>query len=645
MRRGIGADGEPWEVRMPAHYGYFKKSEGADGDHVDFTSGRNLRSPSVFVIDQKDAETGKFDEHKCMLGICLERAGAGGLSQGVLRWPGNDRIGNVKMMTVDEFKDWLKNGDTKKAIKRAAGGRIEYAEGGALPDAPWASTPTPSALPDAPWAPEVKPEPKVESWSDVPMAALKNAPASAVKFGSDLIQPILHPVDTATGLKNLALGVAEKTGMKSGAENIPYADAVGQFFSDRYGGMENFKQTMASDPVGFAADLSMLLTGGGSAAARVPVIGGKVAEVANTASRMVDPLTAVGKTAQVAGKGASEIIGGVGTHTGAEPLRAAARAGYEGGEGARAFQENMRGAAAAEETVEEARGALAQMRKERGETYREGMKDIAADPAVLSFDKVDDALTNISGVKVFKGQNIAPKTQAIREEIGTAIKEWKALDPAEFHTVEGFDALKQKLGDIRDATAYGTPERVVANRAYDAVRKTIVEQAPEYGRVMKGYEEASKQIKEIERTLSLNPGASIDTALRKLQSVLRNNVNTNYGRRAELAEVLVNAGAPNLMQKLAGQALSSWTPRGLGKLSASLGAEILAMSAGHMAAGPAGALTAGATLPFMSPRLMGELSYYTGKAARHLPLRGAGDTAFQTGRAEDELTRRAIPSP
>lgn len=488
-------------------------------------------------------------------------------------------------------------------------------------------------------------EPKVESWTDVPLAAIRNAPASAAKFATDIVQPVIHPVDTATGLKNLALGVAEKTGLKSGAENIPYADAVGQFFADRYGSMENFKQTMASDPVGFAADLSMLLTGGGSVAARVPVIGGKVAEIANTASRMVDPLTAVGKTAQVVGKGASEIIGGIGTHTGAEPIKAAARAGYEGGEGARAFQENLRGAAAAEDTVAEARSALSQLRKERGEVYREGMEGIAKDPTILNFDKVDDALTNISGVKVFKGQNIAPKTQAIREEIGAAIKEWKALDPAEFHTVEGFDALKQKIGDIRDAAPYGTPERVVADRAYQAVRKTIIDQAPEYAKVMKGYEEASKQIKEIEKTLSLNPNASIDTALRKLQSVLRNNVNTNYGRRAELAEVLVNAGAPNLMQKLAGQALSSWTPRGIGKLSASLGAEILAMSAGHMAAGPTGVATAAATLPFMSPRLMGELAYYTGKGARHLPLRGGAQSTFQTGREENEISRRAISPP
>jgi hypothetical protein len=37
----------------------------------------------------------------------------------------------------------------------------------------------------------------------------------------------------------------------------------------------------------------------------------------------------------------------------------------------------------------------------------------------------------------------------------------------------------------------------------------------------------------------------VDTTLRKLQSILRDNVNTSYGYRGELAKFLVNAGAPN----------------------------------------------------------------------------------------------------
>ncbi len=103
---------------------------------------------------------------------------------------------------------------------------------------------------------------------------------------------------------------------------------------------------------------------------------------------------------------------------------------------------------------------------------------------------------------------------------------------------------------------------------------------------MKGYEEASNQIKEIERTLSLNPNATIDTSLRKLQSVLRDNVNTSYGRRGELAEYLMNVGAPNLMERLAGQSLKSPFARGLGRLIAQGIVHGTAAMAGHAALGP-----------------------------------------------------------
>src|SRR5438309_262397 len=94
------------------------------------------------------------------------------------------------------------------------------------------------------------------SWSDVGAQALQNTPGSAAQFGHDIVQPFLHPIDTATNLKNLGLGVLQKTGIVSGDEHEKYADAVGRFFADRYGGVENVKRSLATDPVGVAGDLS-----------------------------------------------------------------------------------------------------------------------------------------------------------------------------------------------------------------------------------------------------------------------------------------------------------------------------------------------------------------------------------------------------
>lgn len=466
------------------------------------------------------------------------------------------------------------------------------------------------------------------SWSETGLQALENIPSSAMKFGADIVQPILHPIDTAKSLKDLGLGVIEHLGLKSGTEHEKYADAVGQFLKDRYGGIENIKRTLANDPVGLAADVSMILTGGETAAVRLPGMAGRIGEIAGTVGRAVDPLSAVSAVAKPVGKAASEVLG-VTTGAGGEPLRIAFQSGAEGGKAGEEFRKNLRGQAPMEEAVNEARNAVKQLRVERGKAYRSEMAEIGQDKTVLDFNKIDKAVNDVQSVKSYKGQSLSPSTEKIRQTMGEAIADWKNLDPAEFHTAEGIDALKQKLGDIRDAAPYGTPERVVADQIYQAVRQTIVDQVPEYAKVMKGYEEASTQIKEIERTLSLNPNANVDTALRKLQSTLRDNVNTSFGRREELVDFLVNSGAPHLREKLAGQSLKSWAPRGLARIGTQeLGAAALGAHAGGLAGGLGGAA---AGLAAASPRLMGEAAHAAGRAS-NLPGRAIGKAGFQLGR-------------
>lgn len=453
------------------------------------------------------------------------------------------------------------------------------------------------------------------SWSDVGSQALSNAPGSAVQFAKNMVQPILHPIETAENIGKVGSGLAGQLGVQMGGPD-PEADQAWDqfkgFFKDRYGSVEGFKKALATDPVGVLGDASMVLSGGETALARAPGIVGKVGEVAGAAGRALDPLSAVAKPAAALLPHAQ----GWTTGMGSAPFKTAMEAGREGGDAASAFRAHMTGAAPMEEAVSDARAALGQLRKERGDLYQKGMAGVGADKTILSWNDVDTALADMDRVAVYKGQSLSPSTEAIRNKITSTIDEWKNLQASEFWTPEGFDALKKKVGDLRDATQFGTPERRVADQAYQAIRKTIVDQAPEYAGVMKGYEEASKQLQEIERTLSLKPGASIDTALRKLQSTLRNNVNTNYGKRTELANFLVSSGATNLLHKLAGQALSTWQPRGIARgvvAGADLPAIGAALASGHIGA----AAGAAASLPLMSPRLMGEAAYGAGKVQRH----------------------------
>jgi hypothetical protein len=466
------------------------------------------------------------------------------------------------------------------------------------------------------------------SWSGAAEDAVKNIPSSAVSLAENTAQPFIHPVETAENLGALGKGVLQKLGLMSGTDSEKYANAVGQFVMNRYGSLEAVKHTLATDPVGMMADVSTLLTGGGSAAARLPGVAGKLGEAAGAVGRAVDPLNAVAATARGAGKVAAQAAG-ISTGVGADALKVAAQAGAQGGPAGKAFLENMTGAADPNAVVSEAKAAVGQIRQERGAVYQQEMAKIGADNTVLDFDKIDSAVQKVAGVKTYKGQVLSPKTATIRQELTDAVNEWKNLPAADFHTAEGLDALKQKIGDIRDATQPGTPDRLVADNVYKAVYSTIADQAPKYAKVMKGYEEASNLIREMEKTLSLNPKASIDTSLRKLTSVLRNNVSTNYGRRAELVDFLQRAGAPHLMQKLAGQMLSSAAPRGLARNIAAgeIPGAALAATLGH----PAGAAALIGGMAASSPMLAGGAAYGLGAASR-LPLRQAGRAAFQIGR-------------
>lgn len=514
-----------------------------------------------------------------------------------------------------------------------------------LPDAPWAKGDT-SELPDAPWAGGQNSE---MSWGDVAKSAVTNIPGSAVEFGKSMAQPFLHPIDTFTNLKNVAQGAAEKAGLSPTTGHEKYAEALGQFISDRYGSMENFKKTLASDPVGVAADFSMITTGGGSALARAPGYIGRAGEIAAQAGRALDPVSNAARiaapVARGAGRLAAEVSGGL-THTGAMPVETAARAGYEGGPAARAFQENLRDQAPMSEAVEDAQRAVSNMRAQRGAAYRNSMTGLSANQVIYPgiWADIQQAARRAGSVATFRGQSLSPSTQAIRQQIADAVYRWHQLPPAQFHTLEGFDALKRQIGDIRDSTQPRTPERRIADEMYNGVRNAIVRADPEYGRTMAAYEQASHQLREIEKTLSLPPdrrtGPVVDTALRKLQSTLRDNVNTSFGRRRELLQFLMDNGAPHLMEQLAGQAMKPWLPRGLGRLGMQLGAEMAALAAGAGLTGPH-LLAAAPLAAAMSPRLTGEAAYYAGRAAR-LMERVSGAlpprTAYQAGRLHVTVT-------
>lgn len=93
--------------------------KGADGDHVDVLIGPHRSSDKVFVIDQIDPDTGKYDEAKCCLCFGSERQALATYKRGFSDGRGKDRIGKVTSMTIAQFKDWLQHGDQTKPFRHS----------------------------------------------------------------------------------------------------------------------------------------------------------------------------------------------------------------------------------------------------------------------------------------------------------------------------------------------------------------------------------------------------------------------------------------------------------------------------------------------------------------------------------------------
>lgn len=120
IRSGKDKGGKEWSVCMPTDYGYLKRTVAADGEHVDCYIGPNKKSNRVYVIDQHHLHNKSYDECKVMLGFATRDEAISTYKAGFSDGKGAKRIGRVTRMSVDEFKDWLKNGDTKKPMKEAA---------------------------------------------------------------------------------------------------------------------------------------------------------------------------------------------------------------------------------------------------------------------------------------------------------------------------------------------------------------------------------------------------------------------------------------------------------------------------------------------------------------------------------------------
>lgn len=458
--------------------------------------------------------------------------------------------------------------------------------------------------------------------SEVATRALINLPQSAVQYGKGIVEAVTSPIQTARNIVDIGAGALQNMLPESlvqaiGEEPVSRqkASQVGEFYKQRYGSIPGFKQAISTDPVGVLADVATVATGGAMAASKSP----QVSSVLSNVAKFTEPTSLAVQGVRALGKGAEKVVTpsiGVKTGVGTVPLRQAYESGKEGGEAAKSFRENITGQVPFENVLSDMRSNLDSLGKQRMAAYKANMQRIKADTTVLNFNGIDSALNQGQNVVSYKGQVKAPSAAAKLDEVRQIVDDWKNLDPVDFHTPEGLDALKQRVGDVLESIPFeNKTARKVVGDVYTSIKSEISKQAPTYAKTMQAYWEATELMKEAEKALSLGKKASADTAMRKLQSLMRDNVNTNWGQRRKTAEALQQAGGKNVMPALAGQALSDASPRGVQRATSGISPFVTGGAGFQMTGDPLlGGLIAGADIAASSPRLMGEAYYGAGRA-------------------------------
>ncbi len=481
--------------------------------------------------------------------------------------------------------------------------------------------------PDKPW--ESFQVDEEMGWGETLLNGVEAMPRSTLNMVGDVYEAVTSPVETGKSIIKLMSGGLQNMlgdnisnfvneqgqliGLGDDSADKELASAFGKFYTDKYGSEESIKNAIATDPASVLGDAATLIMGGGGAISKLgkiskaPKITQTGAALSKTAS-YVDPLSLAAKSIGGAGYLGSQVAkhaAGVASGVGNVPLEQAYRAGLKGGDIQEMFMANIKGDVPMDHALEIAKESLGKMKEQKQNDYKQNQIEWKGDQHQLSFDEIDASLAKADKIVGFKGQMVDPVASNALDEIRKIINQWKQLEPSEFHTPEGIDALKQAVwAKVEGIPFENRKASAVGKNIYHSIKNTIAKQSPSYAKAMKEYTDSSELISEIERALSLGHQPSVDTALRKLQSLMRDNTSTNYGNRQKLASELEQAGGQEFMPALAGQTLKQVEPRGIAR------ATTIPTAGGAAYYDPIAGVTA---LGMSSPRLTGTAANLGGR--------------------------------
>lgn len=191
-----------------------------------------------------------------------------------------------------------------------------------------------------------------EGFGKSALKTVGNIPRSAFELGRDVVGAVTSPIETSKSIFNLIKGSGGKIGEASlekteigqkflefanterqkrglpplqknedGVLQAPetpemqVANAVGTYFSERYGSIENFKESTVEDPVGVLSDIASVVSGGGAVLKQTGNISriNRLSDVGGAITRAGDalePVTATQRGLGAVGRSVSQSLPG-----------------------------------------------------------------------------------------------------------------------------------------------------------------------------------------------------------------------------------------------------------------------------------------------------------------------------------------------
>ena len=362
----------------------------------------------------------------------------------------------------------------------------------------------------------------------------------------------------------------------------------------------------------------------------------KAAPTAGRAVKSTAKKVAEVATAENAGNLLSEISGKM-TNTSPYNTKKAYEAGFEKNPAILDFAKE--GAVSAPEVVGNVREAFKAVKENRRQAYQQGIAFTKGNQVFLDFKPIREAFNNT--VESLKSKNLGVEELKVGSETMSKVKEIQDIldrweKKPELHTAGGLDDLKQRIDDVYSQGMTDNAKRVMTTTR-NAVKDTIVKQDKNYEKTMADYEKGLELEREIKSALSLGDKVGVDTTIRKLAQVFSNKSTLSKEYRLQLLQELERVGGKDIINKLAGYAMSQKIPGAL-----QLMADISVGVGAHMFSPEVGAATLLSTMAAQSPRLALYGAYGAGRATRALSDVGqAAKAQVEKGKTKlSEITSR-----